>query len=274
MGRSHRTHAHPLRRAASRIGWWVRHLAIPLAVLVGLGSTGDRAAAQAPPSWIIELEGGPVWQSYNDVQIPNDGSATRFSLRDLAGAGPWATGRLYVTWNPSERHGVRFMAAPLSISATGVPTEPLSFAGGDYVAGEPTEATYTFNSYRLSYRYRFHSGERTTAWVGFTGKIRDAVTALEQGETASRKSNVGFVPLLHLAGEWRMAPRWTTSLDIDALAGGPGRAEDVALELEYDLSDRWTVQAGYRLVEGGADVDEVYAFAWLHYGVVSVVWRP
>jgi hypothetical protein len=36
----------------------------------------------------------------------------------------------------------------------------------------------------------------------------------------------------------------------------------------------WTVQLGYRTVEGGADVEEVYSFAWLHYGAVSLVWRP
>jgi hypothetical protein len=70
------------------------------------------------------------------------------------------------------------------------------------------------------------------------------VTALEQGSTASRKTNVGFVPLLHLAGDWRMAPRWTASLDVDALAGGPGRAEDVALELGYDVSDAGRCRPG------------------------------
>jgi len=268
------TTANPRRIAASPIGRVSRSMLTALAGLPVALSNATPGAAQTPPSWVIELEGGPVWQSYNDVEIPNDGSATRISLRNLAGSGPWAAGRLYVTWNPAERHGLRLLAAPLSIRATGVPTEPVSFAGADYVAGAQTEATYTFNSYRLTYRYRLHSGARTTGWIGFTGKIRDAVTALEQGPTASRKTNVGFVPLLHLAGDWRMAPRWTTSLDIDALAGGPGRAEDVALELGYDVSERWTLQAGYRMVEGGADVDEVYAFAWLHYGVVSVVWRP
>jgi len=30
------------------------------------------------------------------------------------------------------------------------------------------------------------------------------------------------------------------------------------------------VSAGYRTVEGGADVDEVYNFAWLHYAVGSL----
>ncbi|MDZ7778861.1 MAG: hypothetical protein U5R14_02850 [Gemmatimonadota bacterium] len=245
-----------------------------LTLLLGVLLAPYSANAQAAPTWRLELEGGPVWQSYNNVEIPNDGTATRFSLRDLAGAGPWASGRLYLTWKVSKRHALRALVAPLTIRATGTPGTTIDFAGASYAAGLPTEATYTFDSYRLTYRYLVHAGDRTTAWVGFTAKIRDAVTALDQGSTSSRKANVGFVPLLHLAGEWRPAPRWTASLDVDALAGGPGRAEDAALELGYDVSERWTLQGGYRMVEGGADVDEVYAFAWLHYAIVSVVWRP
>jgi opacity protein-like surface antigen len=236
------------------------------------------ASAQAPPSatarWTFELEGGPVWQSYNDVEIPNDGTATRFSLYDLAGSGPTFGGRLYATWSFAERHGLRLLLAPLTLQGEGVPDGPIDFAGASYGAGAPVEATYTFNSYRLSYRYRLHAGDRTAAWVGFTAKVRDAVIELEQGATTSRKTDLGFVPLLHLAGDWRFAPRWTASVDIDALAGGPGRAEDAALEIGYHVSDGWTVQLGYRTVEGGADVEEVYTFAWLHYAVASVVWRP
>ncbi len=53
------------------------------------------------------------------------------------------------------------------------------------------------------------------------------------------------------------------------MAGGPGRAEDLALKLRYHLHDRLSVAGGYRTVEGGADVDEVYNFAWLHYAVLS-----
>ena len=237
------------------------------------GPVADVANADVP-RWVVEVELGPAWQSYNDVEIPNDGSATRFSLNDLAGAGPWPAGRVYITWNIDDRHGVRLLAAPFSLTETGTPDGPIDFAGATYAAGQPTEATYTFNSYRISYRYRFHAGETTTAWVGFTAKLRDAVIRLEQGATSSEKTDLGFVPLLHLAADWRFAPRWRLGLDVDALAGGPGRAEDAALELGYDLDDHWTLQAGYRTVEGGADVEEVYTFAWLHYAVASVVWRP
>jgi hypothetical protein len=38
----------------------------------------------------------------------------------------------------------------------------------------------------------------------------------------------------------------------------------------YDFTPRWTVHAGYRTLEGGADVTDVYNFTWLHYPVVSV----
>ena len=248
--------------------WWLAVMALAGAVASG------PAAAQTVPTLEVELEAGPAWQSYNDVEIPNDGSATRFSLFDLAGSGPWPAGRLYVTWNISDRHGLRLLLAPISLTEAGTPAGAIDFAGESFAAGQPADATYTFNSYRLSYRYRFHAGEATTAWVGFTAKIRDAVIRLEQGGTTGEKTDLGFVPLLHLAGEWRFAPRWRLSVDVDALAGGPGRAEDAALEVGYDLGEQWTVQAGYRTVEGGADVEEVYTFAWLHYAVASVVWRP
>jgi len=229
-------------------------------------------AAQAP-TFVVELEGGPAWQTRNDVEIPNDGTATRFSLEELTGRGPWAAARGYLTWNVADRHALRVLAAPLSLTETGVPDRALSFAGESYVAGSPVEATYTFDSYRLTYRYRFREGPRLRAWIGATLKIRDARVALEQGSTASRKDDLGFVPLLHVAAQWSFEPRWSLVFDADALAGGPGRAVDAALEVQRELGDSWWVQLGYRTVEGGADVPEVYSFAWLHYATASVAWR-
>jgi hypothetical protein len=232
----------------------------------------EAQVARSTPAIVIELEGAPAWQSYNDVEIPNDGSATRFSLSDLVGTGPWPAGRIYVTWNLNERHGVRLLAAPFSLTEEGIPAADLRFAGADYDAGTPAVGTYEFDSYRLTYRYRFHAGERTSAWVGFAGKLRDARIALEQGPISSEKTDLGFVPLLHLAAVWRFTPGWALELDADALAGGPGRAEDVTLRLGWEVDPRWSVLAGYRMVEGGADVDEVYTFAWLHYAALTLRW--
>jgi hypothetical protein len=81
---------------------------------------------------------------------------------------------------------------------------------------------------------------------------------------------LGFVPLLHLRGEYHFNKQWWSTLDIDALAGGPGRAEDITLQVGHNLSESWSLSAGYRMVEGGADVEEVYNFAWFHYLVLSI----
>jgi len=239
-------------------------------VLAVLSAAATVRATDTEPRLLLELEGGPVWQTRNDVQIPNDATGTRFSLIDLTGEGPWAAGRLYATWNINPKHGLRVLLAPLSITETGTLPGPVDFAGGAFAGDVPTEGTYRFNSWRLTYRYRFHAGERWRWWIGFTAKIRDAKIRLVQPDVAAEKTDVGFVPLLHVAGSWRLGERWSLDLDVDALAGGPGRAEDASLKLRHRLDPHWSLAAGYRTVEGGADVDEVYNFAWLHYGVLSV----
>ncbi len=248
-------------------------LFVSIIAAVSVLAPGSTAAAQDPPRFVIEIEGGPVWQSRNDLQIPNDASGTRFSLVDLAGTGPQPAGRLYLTWNISERHGLRALLAPLSFTEAGTPDEAIDFAGESYQAGTSLEGTYKFNSWRLGYRYLLNDAERLKLFIGFTAKIRDAKVELQQGGTSSRKTDVGFVPLLHLAADWRYTDSWRVLFDFDGLAGGPGRAFDVALKLGYDITDRWGIAAGYRTIEGGADVEPVYSFAWLHYAVASMTWR-
>lgn len=217
----------------------------------------------------LEFEAGALWQTVNDVQVPNDAANTRFSLVDAVGKGPWAAPRVYLTLDLGERDALRLLAAPFSITEDGRLDAPVTFQDTDFGAG-PATATYTFNSYRVTYRRLMSEGERWTWWLGFTAKIRDAEIALEQPGAAASKDNVGFVPLLHLAADWRVADRWLLTFDADALAGGPGRAEDVAVKLARDLGDGVRASLGYRMVEGGADVDEAYAFAWLHSAVASL----
>ena len=231
------------------------------------------AVAQDTPKFVIELEAGPVWQTGNDVQIPNDGSGSRFSLVDLAGKGPWPAGRLYLGWNINERHGLRALLAPLSYTETGSLRGSVAFAGESFEPGAPVEATYKFNSWRLSYRYRFMNRPRLNLWVGFTAKLRDAKIELRQAGTSAKDTDLGFVPLLHIAADWRFAGRGHLLFDLDGLAGGPGRAFDGALKVGYDFTDHWGITGGYRTLEGGADVDSVYNFAWFHFGVVSGVYR-
>ena len=256
----------------ARMKWLGDHNLLLTAMSLTCLGLPAASAAQAS-SFQLELEGGSVWQSRNDVEIPNDGSATRFSLSDLIGKGAWPAGRAYLTWRFSETQAVQLLYAPLSVTATGVLRQATDFAGASYGSGTPVEATYEFNSYRASYLWRFHSGAQSSASVGFTAKIRDASIRLSQGSVRSKKDDVGFVPLIHVAASRTIGTRWNLALDADALGGGPGRAVDASAKVGYDLGEHWSVRAGYRTVEGGADVESVYNFAWLHYGAVSIVWR-
>jgi len=222
------------------------------------------------PHFIAQLEIGPAWQGRNDVQIPNDRTGTRYSLTDLVGNGPYPAGRFYFTWRINNKHGLRLLLAPLSYTSSGTFDSPVSFAGQDFNANRSVDATYKFNSFRLTYRYKYYHGEQWRWWIGFTAKIRDAKIKLEQDGISSEKTDLGFVPLLHLRGEYHPGEKFWILFDMDALAGGPGRAEDATVQLGYNLSDNWSLSAGYRTVEGGADVDEVYNFAWLHYIVAGV----
>ena len=99
---------------------------------------------------------------------------------------------------------------------------------------------------------------------------------LYRSRCGPRRSDPGLrpdEPLLYFRADWSFAERWHFIFDIDALAGGPGRAIDLTARLAYDIGPRWGVTVGYRTVEGGADVDEVYNFAWFNAATASVVLR-
>jgi hypothetical protein len=250
-----------------------KNAVLKIVFLIIATATAGFVAAGDQPGFSLEVEAGPTWQSGNDVQVPNTLAGTRFSLKDLVGQGPWFAGRVYFTWNISPRNGVRLLLAPLSYTETGIFDEPVDFAGASYLAEIPTEATYKFNSWRLTYRYKLKDGDRWKLWIGGSLKVRDAKIELRQGETTSKDTDLGLVPLVYFAADYRVAQRWHVVFDFDGLAGGPGRAIDLSLKLRYDVNDRWALSAGYRMLEGGVDIDEVYNFAWFNSAVVSGVYR-
>jgi hypothetical protein len=228
------------------------------------------AAARAQADGIeLDFEAGGAAASVNVVRIPGAGG-TRFSLVDDLETSAAPVFRLRVGYRIAERHFITALYAPLQLEASGELPSEVEFQGRTFAAGEPVFATYRFDSYRLTYRFSFVRNEELELAAGVTGKIRDAELALYGAEQAS-KTNTGFVPLLNLHAEYRPGGgRLGFMLDADALAAPQGRAEDITLAVLWDVSDAITLRAGYRMVEGGADNDEVYNFAWLHYGVAGV----
>lgn len=219
----------------------------------------------------VSIEGVAAWQHRNDVRIPGD-NGTRFRLDEVTGEGPVGTWRVTLDWDFARRHGVRLVHAPLRLEESGTLDAPVQFAGGSFTPGDVV-ATYQFDSPRVTYRYRLVDGERGQLRVGFTGLVRDAEVKLEQGGQSARDTNVGFVPLLHLSGDRLLSDRLGVAFEVDALAAPQGRAIDLGLRAQYEITRGWSLYAGYRTLEGGADNDEVYNFAWFSSAVGGVTVR-
>jgi hypothetical protein len=220
-------------------------------------------AASSAVEPFVDLETGVAWAGMNDVRIPGDGG-TEFSLTDDLEASAVPYYRIRVGAVLGGRHTIFGFYTPVRIVSRGRFSEDVVFDGVTFPAGSSVTATYRFDSPRLTYRYGLVRSARWEVDVGATAKIRDAEIAL-QGEQYAAKANTGFVPLLSFRAAWRVGPAVSVVLDGDALASSQGRAEDVSLALEARLRDGVHARAGYRILEGGADNDEVYNFALVHF---------
>lgn len=233
---------------------------------VGIGATDEGT------HWEIDLESGGVFSGYNDVRIPN-ATGTLFSLSEDLDIQGSAYFRCRVTYKFNTRHYLSVLVAPLTLKASGELEKDVFFEDTLFPVLAPINGVYRFNSYRLTYRYNFLRKKKLQMGVGFTAKIRDAKISLTSPSQEAVKKNVGFVPLLHVTLDWNFAERWALKLEADALAAKQGRAEDVLVALLFQIGDGAWFKIGYRFVEGGADVDEVYNFAWLHYAAAGIIVR-
>ena len=217
---------------------------------------------------LADFENGFVFSGYNDTRIPGDGG-TKLSLSDELESDPVYFYRLRLGYL-FDRHSLSLLLAPLRIESRGRVDREVRFGDTVFPPQTDLKSTYRFDSYRLTYRYDFYAGKSLRFGAGFTGKIRDASISLEGGGSKEEKENIGFVPLVNFSVRWMFVEPFSILLDGDALFSRYGRAEDVLLALQYHHSRRLALRLGYRILEGGADNDEVYTFAMLHYIAVGL----
>ncbi len=217
----------------------------------------------------LDLETGAVGTGYNNVRIPGD-QGTLFSLKDDLKSKTEIYFRIRVNYTIKSRHTLSLLYAPLETVSNGsVPTD-IFFEGVTFPANTALTGTYIFNSYRLTYRYAIILNPKFEFGLGFTAKIRDAKISLVSAGLESEKANVGFVPIINFMMLWSPYEKFGILMEGDALAAPQGRAEDILIAATYRFSDHFGLKAGYRMLEGGADNDEVYNFALFNYASVGL----
>lgn len=240
-----------------------RCLAVGCLFFMGLGVTYAQFHAS--------LETGAVFNGYNNVQVPGTSEGTRISLTDNFAQDNFIYTRARAGYLIKRHHDIYLTLVPLKLYSTGELNTPVNFGGEAFAAGVGTDALYQFSTYRLTYRYLFYFGDRTTLGIGLTALLRDAEVRIRQGATQANTTDLGFVPLLSLYFEGEIVQdKLSFVLDVDALVGPQGRAEDGFAGLRYNAIPQIGFYAGYRVVEGGADVDQVYNFALLHFASVGI----
>jgi len=237
--------------------------------LLGLGALFLSSTLSAQLT--LDVEGNYIASiPYNVVRIPSEGG-TEFDLAKDLDVSTKFTFRIRASYTIAKRHVVSGLFAPLTIHSSGSFQQPVHYSEETFEANVSTKAVYKFNSYRLTYRYLIVANDKVTFGLGLTGKVRDANITLSQGTKSSDFPDLGVVPLVNFYLLWSPVKNASLLLEGDALATGVGRAEDIFAGIMYRPIDQLGIKAGYRILEGGADVERNYNFTWVNYAALGVV---
>jgi hypothetical protein len=168
---------------------------------------------------------------------------------------PGAQLRLEATTSIAPRHELRFSTWTAGRtgfdSLAGASSATLSSA----LSAEPG---LRLDPARATYRYTFLA-QRDWAWkLGVSSNLRELGETVRPGLTTSDRFRFGTLPLLHFAGEGRLAPRWRLAFDADGLMTPRGRTFDLGLRVNYSLTRNVLLYGGYRLTDSGGDAEEFY----------------
>ncbi len=221
----------------------------------------------------IDIESGAVFTAYNDVQIPSD-NGTKFSLKDDITPKTRPFYRIQLGYRFNERHNLFALYAPLTVKSSSRISRDISFQGTTFTEGSVIDATFRFDSYRLTYTYTFYRTDSLLFSAGITGKIRDAEIKLSDAEKSASRKNTGFVPLIHVNIEWFPKNNISLMIDGDGLVAPQGRAEDFLFAFKYYINNNIDIRAGYRFLEGGSDGGgDMYTFSMFNYIITGVQYR-
>lgn len=81
------------------------------------------------------------------------------------------------------------------------------------------------------------------------------------------------MPLVNFRLDYALGQGFNLLMDVDALAAPQGRAEDIFIGVLYSPTEDLSFKTGYRILEGGADNDEIYNFTLVNYISAGVIIR-
>ena len=216
----------------------------------------------------VNIESGLLFTGLNNIR--NGINGTLFSLKNDLSTPPSPFLRLRAGLLLNNKHHFSILYAPLKSLVTGTIDRDILYDGKDFKANIPLEATYKFNSYRLTYNRRIIDDNKFKFGLGLSAKIRDAGTSLKNEEVLSENFSIGLVPLMNLLANWNISQKTNVEFLGEGLVASKGRAIDLSLSGSYSFTKKFQGNIGYRLLEGGVDGAIRYNFIQLHFVFASL----
>jgi hypothetical protein len=216
----------------------------------------------------VNIESGVLFTGLNNIR--NGINGTLFSLKNDLSTPPSPFLRLRAGLLLNNKHHFSILYAPLKSLVTGTIDRDILYDGKDFKANIPLEATYKFNSYRLTYNRRIIDDYKFKFGLGLSAKIRDAGTSLKNKELLSENFSIGFGPLVNLLANWDISQKMGIDVFGEGIIASKGRAIDLSLSGRYSFTKNLQGNIGYRMLEGGADGTYRYNFVQLHFIFASL----
>ncbi|MCS7101921.1 MAG: hypothetical protein NZL99_09525 [Burkholderiaceae bacterium] len=109
-------------------------------------------------------------------------------------------------------------------------------------------AAWAGDALRGTYRYTFFEQRDWTWKLGLSARLADSQDA--------GRARLGSRPLLHVAGQARLASNWRLDFDADGNWAPRARALDLGIRVSYLLSRSFAIYGGYRYAEPAAEPDD------------------
>ena len=235
----------------SMVSNWL--LAIPFG-----GECRELTRFGCPAKWRIEFAFSVVEQSLNDIQAPSD-TGTPLSLNDWNEDDEgYPNARVSFQYFINPRHELMLRIDPFEFQGVRTLTDPISFGGQTFAAGEETFSRWTAHEYKLRWRYEFLPRNRCfDLRAGVTGVVGDYRAEIYNEAASGSVSESGVIAAPHVYGAWEFARDFELSVRAEGIPGVDFAGVDVETVLRWYLRPRWDFGVGYRYNRTRLSISEV-----------------
>ncbi len=116
-----------------------------------------------------------------------------------------------------KRLNISFLYQPLLFESEVAWDEDERIYGLDFPAGTPTDLTYNFGFYRLSFQYDFFRAPDQDLAIGLSAQIRNATISFTSVDGSLRRDtrDIGFVPIVKVEGRYTFDNGFFLGTEID-----------------------------------------------------------